>query len=146
VAGRIEGAQAFVRRFGAPAVLVGRWVAFLRVLIPSIAGAGGLEYRRFATYNVAGGTLWAVTVAGVGFLAGTASDRVARSLGLAGALGALVLLLAAMLVIHHLRRQDPEGLGSVHRRGRTGPDETEAGGERGLEGIGPTRGGSHQEP
>jgi membrane-associated protein len=137
VAGPIEEARAFVRRFGGPAVLLGRWVAFLRVLVPSLAGASGLARRRFATYNVAGGTLWAVTVASVGFVTGTASHHVARSLGLAGPLGALALVLGAILLIHRLLRQGPNDLDSLHRRGRTDPDQAEASGERGLDGSEP---------
>lgn len=89
---RIGRAQAFVQRFGGSAVLLGRWVAGLRALVPSIAGAGGVPYRRFVVFNVAGGILWAVAIATAGFLSGAAYGRVQRDLGAAGLLGALVLV------------------------------------------------------
>jgi membrane protein DedA with SNARE-associated domain len=51
-------AQALVRRFGGSAALLGRWTAVLGALVPSVAGASGLHYRRFVLFNLAGGTLW----------------------------------------------------------------------------------------
>jgi membrane-associated protein len=48
---RLRRARSFVQRFGRAAVLLGRWVAVLRALVPSVAGAGGLPYRSFAVYN-----------------------------------------------------------------------------------------------
>jgi membrane-associated protein len=102
---RLAHAQAFVRRFGGPAVLLGRWVAFLRALVPSVAGASGVPYRRFLVYNVAGGTVWGIAVAGIGSLAGAAYGRAERSLGISGIVGALVLTVAAAAAAHHLKRR-----------------------------------------
>jgi membrane-associated protein len=93
---RLQRARSFVQRFGAPAVFLGRWVAVLRALVPSVAGAGGLRYRSFAVYNLAGGAVWGVAVAGLGYLAATAYGTASRDLGLAGA--AVVLLLAVVAV------------------------------------------------
>jgi membrane-associated protein len=99
---RLERARAFVQRFGGPAVLLGRWAAFLRAVVPSIAGASGMPYRRFAAYNGAGGVVWGVAVAWIGYLAGAAYGRAERSLGLAGTLGALVVAVGAVLSVRHL--------------------------------------------
>jgi membrane-associated protein len=164
VARRIEAARAFVRRFGAPAVLLGRWAAFLRALVPSIAGASGVAYRRFAAYNVAGGTLWGVAVAGIGFLAGAAYGRAERSLGLAGTLGALVLVVGVVLGSRHVRSdgvcseqepvgdragddrqpvgEEPERQDTGHCWGERDPDEVEPCGERGLDGAESAGGGA----
>jgi membrane-associated protein len=94
----LDEARRFVRRFGGAAVLLGRWAAFLRALVPSVAGASGVPYRRFLAYNVAGGTIWGVAVAGIGFLAGAAYGRAERSLGLAGTIGALALLIVLIVL------------------------------------------------
>jgi membrane-associated protein len=93
---RLRRARSFVQRFGRAAVLLGRWVAVLRALVPSVAGAGGLPYRSFAVYNLAGGAVWGVAVAALGYLAATAYGVASRDLGLAGA--AVVLLLAVVAV------------------------------------------------
>lgn len=102
---RLGAAQALVRRFGGLAVLLGRWVAFLRTLVPSIAGASGIPYRRFVAFNVAGATLWGVGVAGAGYLLGAAYRRAEGALGLAGTVGTLVLVVGALLGTHYLSRR-----------------------------------------
>ncbi|MEK6440629.1 DedA family protein [Pseudonocardia sp. T1-2H] len=108
---RLGEARAFVRRFGGLAVVLGRWAAFLRTLVPSIAGASGLPYRRFVAFIVAGATLWGVGVAGAGYLLGAAYGRAEGALGLTGTLGALVLVVGALLVTHYLSRRAEARLG-----------------------------------
>jgi membrane-associated protein len=102
---RLTKAAAFVRRFGGAAVLLGRWATFLRALVPSVAGASGVPYRRFVPYNVAGGTIWGVTVAAVGFVAAASWLRAQRALGLAGVAVAVTLLVAVVLGGQYLRRR-----------------------------------------
>ena len=101
----LERAQGYVRRFGATAVLLGRWAAVLRALVPSVAGASGVPYRRFVAYNVAGGLVWGCAVAFVGYLAGAAYGRAERSLGLAGAAVALALCVAAVVAARRVSRR-----------------------------------------
>ena len=96
---RLSGARAFLRRWGGWAVLLGRWTAFLRAVIPSLAGAGGVPYGRFAAFNLLGGAFWGVAVAWIGFLAGAAYRRAERAIGLAGTSALLVVLLTAVLVV-----------------------------------------------
>jgi undecaprenyl-diphosphatase len=105
VAPRLEKAVAFVRRFGGGAVLLGRWAAFLRALVPSVAGASGVPYRRFVVYNVAGGAIWGVAVAAVGFLASASWERAQQALGLTGVILAVLLLIIAVLGVHYLSRR-----------------------------------------
>jgi membrane-associated protein len=56
---RLDRGCAVIRRRGGAAVLLGRWTAFLRAVIPSAAGVSGFPYGRFAVLNVVGGTVWA---------------------------------------------------------------------------------------
>jgi undecaprenyl-diphosphatase len=102
--GRLGRAQTFVQRYGGPAVLLGRWVALLRAFLPSVAGAGGMPYRSFVAYNVVGGTLWAVTVAGIGFLAGAAYARAERYLGWSGLVIALAFVIVAVIIRRRISR------------------------------------------
>jgi membrane protein DedA with SNARE-associated domain len=107
---RLERAREFVRRYGAPAVLLSRWVPVVRALVPSIAGGSGLPYRSFAVYNVTGGAIWGVAVAGLGYLAAAAYGKVTQLLGLAGVAVAVALALVtvgAVLVRRHRRGHDP---------------------------------------
>jgi membrane-associated protein len=100
----LERTRDFVRRHGAPAVFLCRWVPVLRALVPIIAGGSGLPYRSFAAYNVTGGIVWGVGVAALGYLAAAAYGRVTQVLGLAGA--AVVVVLAVVAT----------GVGLVRRR------------------------------
>ena len=45
-------------RHGALAVLAARWIPWLRVLVPVMAGVAGMPYRRFLVANVVGAVLW----------------------------------------------------------------------------------------
>ncbi|MFJ9554029.1 VTT domain-containing protein [Nocardiopsis sp. NPDC101807] len=74
-------AEGFVRRYGAHAVFLGRWVGFARALVPALAGATGLDYRRFLFWNALSGAVWASTVTLVGYLAGHSWQHVERVFG-----------------------------------------------------------------
>jgi membrane-associated protein len=108
-AARLGKAAAFVRRYGGAAVFLGRWVAFLRALVPSVAGASGLPYRRFLAYNLMGGAIWGVAVALVGFVAAASWVRAERTLGLAGAAVVLLILVVAVFAGHYLSRRSRGG-------------------------------------
>ena len=51
--------QYLFARYGGTLVLVGRFIALLRTLVPFVAGANRMPWRRFAPFNAAGGILWA---------------------------------------------------------------------------------------
>src|SRR5262249_43251209 len=52
---RIAAAQGYLRRRGGRAVVMGRFTAFLRAVMPGLAGASSMRYRRFLVFNVVGG-------------------------------------------------------------------------------------------
>src|SRR5882672_810516 len=54
---RRRQAEELLRRHGATAVLIGRFTAVARVLVPGLAGMAGLEYPRFLVANAIGGIL-----------------------------------------------------------------------------------------
>ncbi|GAA2703624.1 DedA family protein [Micromonospora olivasterospora] len=93
--GEVRRALDLVRRRGAAAVVLGRWVAALRALVPGTAGLSGMPRRTFTLANVGGGALWAVTVAVLGYLAGASYRLLERRLGL----GAEVLLAVVVLLL-----------------------------------------------
>ncbi|BCB90873.1 DedA family protein [Phytohabitans suffuscus] len=104
---RWDRSEALIRRYGGPSVLLGRWVGFGRSLVPAVAGAAHLRYRRFLLWNVLGGASWAVTVTVLGYLAGGSWRRVERDLGGAAlaVLGAVVLAVVAVVVTRRLVRR-----------------------------------------
>jgi undecaprenyl-diphosphatase len=92
-------AERFLHRHGGPAVFLGRFVGVLRALIPALAGATHMPYRRFLLWNALGGAAWATAMVLLGDAAGKSYDRVAHQAGNAGllllaigaAVGAVVL-------------------------------------------------------
>lgn len=71
-----------LQRRGATTVVLARFVALLRAIVPTAAGALGMPYRRFAPANMVGGVLWASAAVLLGDLLGqqvtTATDLMAR--------------------------------------------------------------------
>jgi membrane-associated protein len=120
---RWDRANTMMARRGGWAVLAGRWVGVLRALMPAIAGATRLPYRRFLIFNAIGGTLWALTVVVAAYLAGASWHRVQTYLGDAGlaVAGAVAVLVAVIVLVRRRRRrrqrraQPAEAVGSGSR-------------------------------
>lgn len=62
--------EALFRRYGAPTVLVARFIFGLRVFAGPLAGVLRMPWGRFLVCNFAGATLWTVVICVVGFLFG----------------------------------------------------------------------------
>lgn len=104
---QVDRAVALVGRRGGWSVLVGRWTAVLRALIPGLAGAGGMSARTFTIFNVIGGLTWAGVVSVLGYASGAAYKQVLASMNLAGQIGLLVAVLVgvAVVIFTKLRRR-----------------------------------------
>ncbi|WP_410013390.1 DedA family protein [Sodalis sp. C49] len=57
-------------RHGLSALLIGRFVAFVRTLLPTIAGLAGLSDTRFQLFNWLSAFIWVFILTTVGFLLG----------------------------------------------------------------------------
>ncbi|HEX3621017.1 MAG TPA: VTT domain-containing protein [Acidimicrobiales bacterium] len=62
----VERAHAYFEKNGPKTIILARFLPVIRTFTPVVAGVGQMEYRRFVTFNVIGGVLWAcgVTLAG----------------------------------------------------------------------------------
>jgi membrane protein DedA with SNARE-associated domain len=95
---RLEGAQDFLARRGGPAVFLARWVAFLRAVLPALAGTAKMRYPVFLAFNAAGGIAWGAIVVLVGYLAGESYARVEKLVGRGSALVVVAIVLVALAV------------------------------------------------
>lgn len=55
-------------RHGFSALLIGRFLAFIRTLLPTIAGLSNMEPKRFQIFNCLSSILWVSVVTGLGYL------------------------------------------------------------------------------
>ena len=63
-------AQDFFNKRGPRAVVLARFIPFVRTIVPMLAGAGRMPRRTYAIANVIGAALWAVGISLLGFWIG----------------------------------------------------------------------------
>jgi membrane-associated protein len=98
VQGGVDRTRVVLARRGGVAVLLGRFVAIVRALMPAAAGAARVRYRTFTLYNVLGGLIWGVGYVLLGYLAGSAYAVIEREVGTGLAIAIGVLVVAAIAV------------------------------------------------
>lgn len=102
----IELALEQLRRRGAMAVFVGRFTAFLRAVIPGLAGLSKMRYRIFLPANAVGGICWGLLYVLLGYFVG---QRVEKVTGIASdILLGLILVVIVLLLVHHIRKEKRE--------------------------------------
>jgi len=94
---QLERAQALLARRGGTAVFLGRFVAFLRAVMPALAGTARMPYLTFLAFNAAGGILWGTGVVLLGYFVGASYARVERVAGTGAAIVVAVVGVLALL-------------------------------------------------
>lgn|GEM_PF-221843 len=102
----IDGARNYLRAKGGRAVFLGRFTAFLRAVMPGLAGLSRMHYWKFLAFNAAGGIVWGVGFTLLGYLAGASYNKVERVAGWAST--GLLILFAVLLVGVYLYRRRAE--------------------------------------
>jgi membrane protein DedA with SNARE-associated domain len=125
---RLDRARTFLRDRGAFAVFLGRWTAFLRAVMPGLAGVSRMPYRRFLVWNAVGGLAWGVTFCLVGYLAGNSYEVVERRIGIWGAV-ATAAVVVGLVVVLLVRRRRAEARAGTTRDADSGQPALSAEGE-----------------
>ncbi|HZH97859.1 MAG TPA: DedA family protein [Fimbriimonadaceae bacterium] len=60
----------FFEKYGAKAIIIGRFVPIVRTFGPFVAGMGAMNYSRFIGYSIAAALLWVTVCVGAGYLFG----------------------------------------------------------------------------
>ena len=71
----LEMAQEYYKKQGAFALIMGRFIPIVRTFAPIVAGIIGLDYRRFALYNISGAILWVTSLTLLGFFLGRRFEK-----------------------------------------------------------------------
>ena len=95
---------ALLKKYGGPAVFLGRFTAFARVVVPGLAGMSGLRYRTFLLWNVLGAICWGVGFTVLGYVVGVSFAHVLSTIGL-WALAFVGVLIAGVATIEVRRRR-----------------------------------------
>ena len=94
-------------RHGGKAVLIGRFIGFLRALAPFVAGASRMPYSRFVVCNAIGATCWGICFVLLGYFLGSSWTLVERWLGRVGVVTGLVVIAATVWWLRRGLRKPP---------------------------------------
>jgi membrane-associated protein len=97
--------EEFFTRHGGKSLVGARFVPFVRIFAPWMAGAAQMPLRDFAAWNVVGAVAWVVIVTGGGFLFGKSLAAIEASVGPVAAVLA-VAAVVGVFVVHRVRARD----------------------------------------
>ena len=121
----VEQGKQSIHRLGGRAVFAGRWVSVLRALVPGLCGTSRMKYGTFLLWNAIGGITWATAYILVGYLAGSAWQRVEHYTSVVSysLLGAIVVVIAAVVIVKRRRQgeKDAETLQEMAEEERVEP-------------------------
>jgi len=89
-------AKAFYEKHGGKTIVLARFVPLVRTFAPIVAGAAGMPYSKFASYNVVGGILWVMGTTLLGYFLGSVIPDIEKHLPY---VVAIVILLSFLPVI-----------------------------------------------
>ena len=98
-------------RHGGKAVLVGRFIGFLRAMAPFAAGASDMSWTRFAAFNAVGATAWGIFFVLLGYFLCERWHVAERWLGRVGLVGGTLALIAVVWWLRRHRRRDATSRG-----------------------------------
>lgn len=66
----LEQTHLFFEKHGTKAIIMARFVPFVRTFAPFAAGVGKMEYKKYLAYDILGGALWIGSLTTAGYLLG----------------------------------------------------------------------------
>jgi membrane-associated protein len=106
-------AQVFLNKHGGKAILLGKFMPIVRTMVPMVAGASGMDYRKFLTFNIAGGMIWGVGVTMAGYFLGSTIPGVDKYLL---PIVALVIIISIAPSAIHIYRENGDQIKAELRR------------------------------
>jgi membrane-associated protein len=105
----------FFDRHGNKALVIGRFVPFVRTYITVVAGISRMDRRRFFTWSAVGAALWVVVVTLLGFFLGQAFPALQDKLDLAIVVIILISLVPAGIEWYRHRGESREIVADVEQ-------------------------------
>jgi len=106
----LEKALEILQKRGPTYVFLGRFTAFLRAVMPGLAGMSKMHYRSFLIANALGGFVWGISFTLLGYFGGNALHTIEKSASWVGIV-VLILVVGAFTTTHILkkRRESAQG-------------------------------------
>jgi len=96
-------------RYGAPAIFITQWLYGLRITCAVIIGISKISTVKFLIYEAITCAVWAMVIAGLGFVFGTAVERILGRAAHIERYGLIVLVAAGIGVwLYHRRKEKRE--------------------------------------
>ncbi len=92
-------------RHGGKAIVIARFIGFIRALAPFVAGSSRMPYRWFLLFNLVGAALWAVAYVSLGYLVGESWRVAERWVGRVGVVAAVVVVALAVVTLRRWARR-----------------------------------------
>jgi len=100
----LKAAEAYYRKQGAFALIMGRFIPIVRTFAPIIAGIVKLDFNKFSFYNIAGAFLWITSLTLLGFFLGRSFEKEINDYLLYIIVG-FILITTIPLIITYLKRK-----------------------------------------
>ena len=100
---RLARGRAFFAHRGAGAVFLSKSIAFMRIIVPMVAGVAQMPFGRFAIANASGAAVSATLYGGLGYFFGRNLATLDRHIAVATI--AIIALLGAIALVRILRRR-----------------------------------------
>jgi membrane-associated protein len=101
----LQRAHDFYEKYGGKTVILARFVPIVRTFCPPVAGAAGMTYAKYVTYDVPGGILWVCSMILGGYLLGRSIPNIGQKIHYVIAAVIVVSLIPAAIGILRERRQ-----------------------------------------
>jgi membrane-associated protein len=96
-------AKEFYEKYGGVTIFIARFMPFVRTFVPVVAGIAELTYRRFATFNIPGNTVWIVSMTLTGYFLGSLIPGIEQKIEYV--IAAVIFLSVLPLIIRYLRQR-----------------------------------------
>lgn len=101
----VKNAQSFYEKHGGKTIVIARFIPVVRTFAPIVAGVSKMDYKRFLTYNLLGGLLWAAGVTYAGYFLGSWFEHMGWEIDhiLLPVIAGIILLSVTPPIIHILK-------------------------------------------
>jgi membrane protein DedA with SNARE-associated domain len=104
----------YFHRFGAVTILIGRFVAGVRIFAAALAGSGAIRYHQFLVFDALGGLVWATAFVLLGYLFGDVGMAMMERYGIT-LLVTITLLGLGGIVAYRLLKRGRHGPATIGR-------------------------------